>query len=140
MWLGFRLTFPVENGHVPSHPVLGCDKWYQSQVHRSHLYKPSRSRVLRIDTETSVLIFERLWKLLGKSPFVLSFLIVHPWSDLILIASLCSLSYSGDSCLVLHGCSEVSSRGSCVRSGFETEVMDLCKGCVVRLGMCCDSK
>ena len=30
--LGFRLTCPVGYGHVPSHPVLGCDKWYQSQA------------------------------------------------------------------------------------------------------------
>ena len=30
--LGFWLTCPVGYGRVPSHPVLGCDEWYQSQV------------------------------------------------------------------------------------------------------------
>ena len=30
------------------------------------MYKPNLSRVLRIGTETSVLIFERLWRLLGN--------------------------------------------------------------------------
>ena len=30
--LGFRLTYPVGYRHVPSHPFLECDKWYQSQA------------------------------------------------------------------------------------------------------------
>ena len=60
-FLGVRLTCPVGFGHVPSHLVLGCDKnGIGAQVRRSHMYKPSLSRVSRIGTETSVLIFERL--------------------------------------------------------------------------------
>ena len=55
----------------------GVTNGIRARLHRSHVYKPSRSRVLRIGTETSVLIFERLWRLLQKLPFVLSFLIVR---------------------------------------------------------------
>jgi len=30
IWVGFLVDVSGGVGHVPSHPVLGCDKWYQS--------------------------------------------------------------------------------------------------------------
>src|SRR5688572_12556498 len=48
----------------------GVTNGIRARLQRSHMYKPSLSRVSRIGTQTSVLIFEWLWRLLGKTSFI----------------------------------------------------------------------
>ena len=59
---GLGLSADMSGGLGTCHHIRfwGVTNGIRARLHTSHMYKPSLSRVSRIGTETSVLIFERL--------------------------------------------------------------------------------
>ena len=60
VWVGFLADVSGGLGMCHHIQFWGVTNGIRARLHRSHMYKPSLSRVSRIGTETSILIFERL--------------------------------------------------------------------------------